>query len=183
MNRAQRIVALIGLRASGKSTIGRALAQRLGRAFVDLDDEIVRLVEQDSAAHGRASAGELFAQLGEPAFRDLEERALVRVLDSEVACVVATGGGVVERASNRERLARDATCVWLVVSLAELARRMRASTTVRPSLTGKDPILEVGEIERRRRAWYADLAHLQLECDALTQDAIVRRIEEWLAAP
>ncbi|MFN0243470.1 MAG: shikimate kinase [Planctomycetota bacterium] len=183
MDRAQRIVALIGLRASGKSTIARALAQRLGRAFVDLDDELVRLAESDSIGRGSASAGELLAQLGEPAFRDLEERALARVLDSGVPCVVATGGGVVERASNRERLARDTVCVWLVVSVAELARRMRASSIVRPSLTGRDPTLEIEEIERRRRAWYADLAHLRLECDALPEDAIVRRIEERLAAP
>lgn len=176
---APRILALIGLRASGKTTVGRLLARKLDRAFVDLDDEIATLDARENGGARRA-AGEILAERGEPAFRDLEERALAAVFDRETPCVLATGGGVVERPSNRARLARDATCVWLVVDVAELQRRMRASRTSRPSLTGKDPVDEIADIERRRRASYEEIADVRIDCASRTiaeiTDEIARRL-------
>lgn len=156
-----RPIALVGLRASGKTTLGRRLAAELRRAFVDLDEEVAR---EDAALRGTAAtraAGEILAQDGEARFRDVEERALERVLSRAESLVIATGGGVVERARNRLLLRTRARCVWLHVPVEELQRRMRADPTPRPALLGVDPIEEVPRIAERRRALYADLAPIE----------------------
>lgn len=152
-----RPIALVGLRASGKTTLGKLLAAQLGRTFVDLDEEVSR---EDAALRGTSAlrpAGEILASEGEPRFRDLEERALERVLSRTEPLVLATGGGVVERAKNRLLLRTRARCLWLQVPVEELQRRMRADPTVRPALLGKDPVEEVGEVAARREAWFQDL--------------------------
>ncbi len=170
-----RPIALVGLRASGKTTLGRLLAERLGRAFVDLDDEVSR---EDAALRGSAEtrpAGEILASEGEPRFRDLEERALERVLSRTDALVIATGGGVVERARNRLLLRTRARCVWLAVPVEELQRRMRADATVRPALMGNDPVAEVAEIASRREGWFRELGALRIE-DPRTHAGVLEQI-------
>jgi shikimate kinase len=127
------IVSLVGLRCSGKSSVGRELAELLDRPFVDLDVELAR---DFASGHGAATtAGEILAQHGESVFRDAEERTLERVLARDDAFVVATGGGVVERANNRALLRLHTTCVWLRVPTEELERRMRADKSSRPALS------------------------------------------------
>ncbi len=153
-----RPIALLGLRASGKSTVGRLLAERLERAFVDLDDETAI---EDAALRGvpdLRAVGEVLAHEGVERFRDLESRALERVLARTQPLVIATGGGVVERAQNRLLLRTRADCVWLRVPVDELQRRLRADATPRPSLTGADPVAEVPAIAARREAWFLELS-------------------------
>lgn len=172
-----RPIALVGLRASGKTTLGRLLAECLGRAFVDLDDEVSR---EDAALRGSAEtrpAGEILASAGEPRFRDLEERALERVLSRTDALVIATGGGVVERARNRLLLRTRARCVWLVVPVDELQRRMRADPTVRPALMGGDPAAEVPEIAARREGWFWELGALRIDGPVAGTDAASAVVE------
>ncbi|MBL8860526.1 MAG: shikimate kinase [Planctomycetes bacterium] len=167
-----RPIALVGLRASGKSTLGRLLATRLCRAFVDLDDEIAR---EDAALRGASSqrpAGLILAAEGEPRFRDLEERALERVLSRTEPLVLATGGGVVERARNRLLLRTRARCVWLQVPVEELQRRMRADPTPRPALLGGDPLEEVASVLQRRRAWFQELEPRVLACAGRAEDLV-----------
>ncbi len=158
-----RPIALVGLRASGKTTLGRALAERLCRVFVDLDEEVSREDAALRATNEMRPAGEILASEGEPHFRDLEERALERVLSRTDAIVLATGGGVVERARNRLLLRTRARCVWLDVSVEELQRRMRADPTVRPALLGRDAITEVAEIAARREPWFREIGALRVE--------------------
>src|SRR5262245_5950724 len=117
------IVALIGLRCSGKTSVGRELARLLDRPLVDLDVELAREFARERTLDTIPAAGEILAQQGEPVFRDIEQRALEVALSREDPCVIATGGGVVERSVNRERLHRSAVCVWLRVPIAELERR------------------------------------------------------------
>src|SRR5262245_34728391 len=88
-------LALIGLRGTGQSTVGRILADRLGRPFADADVEL-------EAAAG-LSIPSIFEEFGEPCFRDWEERVLGE-LTARPGLILATGGGVVLRASNRQRL-------------------------------------------------------------------------------
>jgi len=178
MSGAARTIALVGLRCSGKSSVGRALAERLALPFVDLDAELARLARE---RHGGAErpAGAWLAELGEPAFRDLETAALERVLARPAPCVLATGGGVVERAANRSLLAA-CTCVWLQVPAAELARRMEADPTPRPGLLGPDPTAEIEELERRRAPLYAVLEPLAVDACAPAAD-VAARIERSLA--
>lgn len=104
-------IVLIGMPGCGKTTVGRALAERLGRAFVDLDEEIVRRA-------GR-SIPDIFARDGEDAFRALETRA-VREAGSRTGLVISTGGGVVTRKENRDPLRQNGVIVHLTRPLAAL---------------------------------------------------------------
>lgn len=168
-------IALVGLRCAGKTSVGRELARGLGLPFVDLDDELVRLHA------GSTRVGELLVELGEPAFRALEQRALETTLAAGPQ-VLATGGGVVERASNRALLRERATCVWLAVEPDELARRLRADPTPRPALLGDDAALEVRALLARRAPWYAEVATLRIDGGALAPRALADRIRRRLDA-
>src|SRR3954447_21902345 len=95
---------LIGYRGSGKSTVGRLLAERLGWAFVDADEEL-------EIRAGRSIA-DIFTTDGEPAFRALES-AVLRELASRDRHVIACGGGVVLRDDHRRLLRTGGHCVWL----------------------------------------------------------------------
>ncbi len=111
--------------ASGKSTVGRLLAQRLGYAFVDLDAEV-------EAAAGKKVA-EIFRDSGEEAFRLMEEEALRR-LSSRTGIVLASGGGAPLRESNRDFFRRDAASFYLEVSLGTALTRAAAERGARPLL-------------------------------------------------
>ena len=122
-----RHVALVGMMGSGKTTVGRLLAARLGRPLVDTDD----LVARDA---GR-SVAEVFATEGEAGFRARERAALVEACGPGPPRVVACGGGVVLDAANRARLAADAFVVWLRARPATLAARV-GDGAGRPLLAG-----------------------------------------------
>ena len=165
------VLALIGLRCAGKTTVGRALAARTGARFVDLD-EVVALKA------GARSPGEALHSLGLERFRDLEEQALGQVLDSaEGPTVLATGGGTVERVACRERLAGGATIAWLKAPLAVLRRRMlEDAETSRPRITGEGEE-EFISLERRRGPWFEALANEVLEVGERGPDELALELE------
>ena len=109
------IVYLVGMPGSGKSTVGREVAGRLGVPFVDLDEEI-----EGSAG---ASVSEIFASQGEDAFRAMEARELVAASRHDPS-VVACGGGVVLEPANRITLRNTGTCVYLDVPFDVLQARV-----------------------------------------------------------
>jgi shikimate kinase len=161
-------LALIGLRCSGKSALAREVARELGARCVDLDEELLGVAHAAGIGVGISAAGELLAALGESRFRDLESEALERALSAEPPIVLATGGGVVERARNRELLAARALCVYLHADLETLRARLRADRTARPALGGGDAADELEELARRREPWYAGLAQMELDtCSSL----------------
>jgi shikimate kinase len=174
------VLVLLGLRCSGKSTLGRRLATELGRAFVDGDEATLAAGRQAGQRVG--SAGELLARVGQATFRELESGALRRLLEPGPRIVLATGGGVVERADNRTWLARCARCVYLDVPLARLAERLRADPTPRPALLGVDPAEELGELFRRRDPLYRALAELVLACDDDPPKTLAARVLAELGA-
>lgn len=148
-------VLLIGLRASGKSTLGAALAAGLGVGFTDLDDLTAREL-------GFVSAGDALRASGEAVFRESEARAL-RAACEDPPCVIALGGGTPTApgaAAFIESLRRDgrAIVVHLDPPLPTLEARLRASTGNRPSLTGRGVVEEIEELARRRQPLYAALA-------------------------
>ncbi len=180
MSVTRETLALLGMRCSGKTTVGQALARRLGRAFVDLDDEVLRVGRY--AGLRAATVGELLVQAGPALFRELEATALRKELEPCPGIVLATGGGVVEREDNRVWLERCATCVFLSVPVEVLRARLAADPTPRPPLLGTDAAAELEELRARRLRWYLELADLVIEAGEGAPEELAERIEAQLAA-
>ena len=157
----QRHLVLIGMMGVGKSSVGRRVALRLGRQFLDTD----QLVEEEA---GRTVA-EIFAAEGEPAFRVLESAAVRRALESEPHAVIAFGGGAVLEPTNRGLARELALVVWLQAPARELARRVSASLrrsggTARPLLAqGRSPEQVLDDIARQREDAYRAAAHVLVD--------------------
>lgn len=175
-------LALVGLRGCGKSTVGRLLARRLARRFIDLDDATLEQARFAGHAGPMASVGELLERLGELEFRRCEAQALRVLCEGGCRVVLATGGGAVERADNRAWLRRAATTVWLRAPVAELARRLSEDPTPRPPLLGADPVAEVAELARRREGFYREVAQHVVECGDVGPETVVQRVLDVLGA-
>lgn len=143
-----RHVALVGLMGTGKSTVGRRLAERLGRDFVDSDAQVEALT-------GR-TVREIFEADGEGTFRRLEADALAVALARPDPCVVAAAGGVVLDQLNRERLQRSAIAVWLRADPSLLAERVTTACH-RPLLDG-EPLAVLERMHEQRAALYDEVA-------------------------
>ncbi len=156
----KRTLALLGLRCAGKTTVGRALAAELSLPFLDLDERT--LIHARQAGLDAPTAGALLTRAGEATFRHFEAAALRAILEPELRLVLATGGGVVERADNRTWLARCATCIYLDVPIDVAAARLRADSAERPALRGGDPAEELAELATRRIPYYRALAEFSV---------------------
>lgn len=172
-------VVLVGMMGSGKSTVGKRVAARLDRPFVDADHDLEQSL-------GRSIA-DVFATEGEAWFREEEARHLTRLLGAPTPQVVAAGGGVVLRPESRERLRRhDVTVVWLRAEPAFLASRAEAKPH-RPLLAEGGSALEVFErMDAERRALYEEVADVTIDVrpfhaeeakpKAAMADAIARQV-------
>jgi shikimate kinase len=155
-------ITLIGYRGSGKSTVARRLAEKLGCDWLDADVELER--------REGCTIAEFIRTRGEPAFRDAEAAILDELL-ARCEGVLATGGGVVLRADNRGRLRQAGRpVVWLRVQ-ARVARERLASDPVtldrRPALVGTDPLAEVAAAIDAREPLYRETADLIVDVDEL----------------
>ena len=172
---------LIGLPGSGKSVVGKRLANRHQASFVDLDERI-------ESASGR-TIPEIFEEEGEAAFRALERAAVADLgpadPDPELRRVVATGGGAVVDPRNRWRLFRGRTSVWLDGRPEVLAQRLRRSPHVRPLVAGRDPIGAIRDLATRRERFYAaaDLRLTGVQEVPQVVEAIERRLLERSRGP
>ena len=138
---------------SGKSTVGRQLARRLGMEFIDSDAEIEARVGM--------SIREWFSQHGEVPFRDLEQD-VVEELSQRQNAVLATGGGAVLRPSNRDALHSRTHVLYLRSTPEEIFRRLRHDTH-RPLLQVSDPLSRLRELFRERDPLYRRTAHFVIE--------------------
>ncbi|WP_269716031.1 shikimate kinase [Caulobacter sp. NIBR2454] len=141
-----RTIVLVGLMGVGKSSVGRRLAYALGLPFKDADTEV-------EAAAGR-TIPEIFAELGEAAFRDGERRVIARLLEEPVH-VLATGGGAFVDPRTRELIKDQAISIWLKADLEILARRVGRKDS-RPLLRDKDPIEVLRQLAEVRYPLYAE---------------------------
>ena len=165
-----RNLVLIGCRACGKTTVGKALALKLARPFVDLDEVLV-------ARAGRSIA-QIVAEEGWPGFRK-REKDLVQHYARLAGQVLAPGGGVVLDPDNVEILREHGLVIWLTADLATLGRRLGADPgtgAFRPSLTGADPVAEITQVLAERDHLYRAAAHLILDTTGLAVDQVVERI-------
>lgn len=151
----RRPIALIGLPGSGKSTVSRQLARRLDSAVVDTDELIERRLGE--------SIRTFFEREGEAAFRDLESVVLEDALSRAApADVIATGGGIVLRESNREALRQGTTVIYLLAQPEDLFRRLRHDTK-RPLLQGDDPLGRLRDLYIVRDPLYRQTADFLIE--------------------
>lgn len=162
---------------AGKTTVGRRLAVRLGCEFVDADDEIVK-------AAG-CSVQEIFETYGEQAFRDVERRVIVRLLEDK-AQVLATGGGAFMNAETRERIFKHGLSIWLRADLETLVSRT-IGRTGRPLLKDKDPTDILKSLMEERYPVYAGADIVIDTGDGPPDDVvdwIIERLEaKWASLP
>lgn len=138
-------IVLIGYRGTGKSTVGKLLAMRLGRQFVSTDEEIIK--------RAKRTIPEIVAQEGWEYFRDLESD-VCRELAGRDRLVIDTGGGAILRTQNVEALKKNGILFWLTASVETITKRIGRSNQ-RPSLTGsKSFIDEIQDVLRERTPKY-----------------------------
>jgi shikimate kinase len=146
-------IALVGLPGSGKSTIGRQLARRLGLSSIDTD----HVIEQRLGC----SIREYFEREGETSFRDVEQAVIDDVTNSHIG-ILSTGGGSVLRLANREHLHSRCHVVYLRSSPEEIFRRLRHDMQ-RPLLQVDDPLNRLRDLYTIRDPLYREAAHFVIE--------------------
>ena len=151
--------------AVGKSAVGRKLARRLKRPFVDLD----RAIEKCEGLKVR----EIFENKGESYFRQLEKQVLAQVLQGD-GQVIATGGGVVLYEDNLRLLQERSLIVCLIADVNAIVRRA-GNGTQRPLLMRSDKWQRINELLNQRKQYYAN-AHIQIDTSDLTVDEVVGKI-------
>lgn len=163
-------VVLVGLPGCGKTLVGRSVAERLGRPFLDLDEEIARSTGRTPANHIRRH--------GEAAFREIERRAVEQACRVEGA-VVASGGGTPVDPLNRWFFAMHGARIRLDVPIERLARRLHADPTPRPLLSGR-PAETLARLAAERAPFYraVDAAVDADDVPAVVADTVVRAIAD-----
>lgn len=166
-----RNVFLIGMMASGKTTVGRHVGKALALPFVDAD----QVIEQRAGA----DIGWIFDIEGEEGFRKREEAALDELTQRE-GVVLATGGGAVLREVNRQRLRARGAVVYLNAPTARLAARVRKDRR-RPLLKGGNPEATLRHLIAERGHLYRETAHIDIRVDSgsakRVADEVVARLE------
>ncbi len=161
---------LVGYRCTGKTTVGKALAAKLGLNFVDADQMISAETGLDIAA--------IVDKMGWEAFRK-KEREVISRLSQRNGQVIATGGGVVTAPENVTVMRSSGTVIWLKASPETIRRRMQAdhgTATSRPSLTGQGSLLEIDEVLIERNPLYARAAQHFLDTDNVSIKQVVEKI-------
>ena len=161
----QRPIILIGLPGAGKSTVAPLAAQLLDAPWCDLDQRIV--------VNNGQSIATIFAEHGEPHFRDLERREMERAL-SEEPQVIAAGAGWAAQEGNLAAVAGRSLTLYLSLTPAEAAARL-AGTSDRPMLPAGAPEARIAELLEARNHWYR-LADLEIDVGRSAPDAVAAGI-------
>jgi shikimate kinase len=166
-NFSDKCIVLVGLPGVGKTTIGSALAQRLGFEFFDSDREIERL--------SGMTVAEFFESHGEQAFRELERKVVAQLISGN-GRVVALGGGAFVNPATRDLVKQQATSIWLDASLDAIRSRLKGGPE-RPLLQRSDSALE--ELASERSASYAE-ADIRIVAGPVeeTLEAVERALRE-----
>jgi CMP/dCMP kinase len=163
---------LVGMMGTGKTTVGRLVAERVGMEFIDVDELIVERAGKPIPA--------IFDEGGEDAFRRCETEALRQLLSASNA-VIATGGGIVIRGENRRLLREIGAVFWLDAPPDALLDRI-GNDPNRPMLRGGDPLKRLEALAGERREFYADVSDYHLDTTEFTPEEIAERIEQALGA-
>lgn len=161
------IVALVGLRGAGKSTVGQRVGRELGRPFVELD----ALIEQEAGLE----LDEIFALHGEAYYRRLERDVLAEFLRENAPAVLATGGGLVAERATYDLLRKNALTVWLRARPELHLERVVAQGDRRPIAGRADPLAELRALLRDREALYRE-ADICIDTSELPPEAVAREV-------
>jgi len=164
---------LVGMMGAGKTTLGRALAQRLGQEFFDTDRV---LVERTGVP-----VGTIFEIEGEEGFRRRESAVLAELAKHE-GCVIATGGGVVLAEDNRRLMRASGTVVYLRARLENLWERTRHDSS-RPLLATPNPRAKLVELLEARDPLYREAAHIIVDTGSQSAATLVTRVVTALRGP
>lgn len=159
--------ALVGMPGSGKSTVGRQLARRMGVPFLDLDHRLEQVLG--------SSIRTFFDRHGEDAFRDEETRVLTEVAAQPGPMVLSTGGGIVLREQNRDALRLCGHVLYLRASPDEIYKRVRHDQA-RPLLQVANPMERLRELYTQRDPLYREAAHFVIETGRPTVNTLVNMI-------
>ena len=159
------MITLTGFMGSGKTTVGKVLADFLGCPFMDLDDLVVKKAGK--------SIPDIFAQDGEPAFRQLEARLLRQTVEkyAENTAVLALGGGAVTTPASAALLHEKTACIYLRATLDTLLERLAGETAGRP-LADEAMAARLAE----REPLYEETAHVIIDTDGLAPDEVADEI-------
>ena len=159
------MITLTGFMGSGKTTVGKVLADFLGCPFMDLDDLIVKKAGK--------SIPEIFAQDGEPAFRQLEARLLRQTVEkyTENTVVLALGGGAVTAPASAALLREKTVCIYLRATLETLLSRLEGETAGRPLADAS-----LADRLAAREPLYEQTAHVIIDTDGLSPDEVADEI-------
>jgi shikimate kinase len=156
----------------GKTSIGRAAARRLGRQFLDFDQEIER--------RSGMSIRQMFMLKGEDHFR-AQELELTRELSTTSGMVLSPGGGWITQQASVELLRSKGRIIYLRASPESVARRLRRVET-RPLLAGRDPVVALRELYAKRRALY-ETADVVLDTERLVRQQLIAKVVELASTP
>jgi shikimate kinase len=168
-----RGIFLVGMMGAGKTTVGRVLARRLARRFVDSDEEI--------EARCGVRIPVIFEIEGEAGFR-ARERAVIGELSAVEGIVLATGGGAVLSHENRRALSAHGTVIYLRANPADLYRRLKNDRN-RPLLMTGDPLTRLQELYAERDPLYSEIADIVVETGRQKVQLLAGRLLDMLAEP
>ena len=168
------ILTLIGYRATGKTTLARLLAERLGWDWIDADVEIERRAGK--------SIAQIFSDGGEPAFRDIEAQVIAELCRRN-RLVLAAGGGAALRPESRRAMREGGKVVWLTARPETILARMTGDATTaarRPKLTDGAPLAEIAELLKKREPIYRESADWVGDTEGRMPDVLVTEIVEQM---
>lgn len=160
-------IILIGYRCTGKTAVGKEIAERMGIPFYDTDELIQR--------HTNKTVREIVEKEGWDAFRAVE-RQIITKLSSLTEGVIAAGGGAIMNAENRKALKNNGLCIWLTADVRTIVERMRndrTSTAQRPSLSDGDVEQETAQILETREPVYGEMADCIVDTSGQRLNAVV----------
>jgi shikimate kinase len=167
-------IILIGYRATGKTTLARLLAEKLGWQWIDADVEIER--------RSGKSIARIFSEDGEPVFRDLEAQVIADLCGRD-QWVVAAGGGAPLRPESRQAMRASGRVVWLTARPETIHARMSGDATTvgrRPSLTDRGAMEEILHLLHKREPVYREAAHHQVDTEGKWPEDLACEILETL---
>ena len=167
---AKNNIYLVGMPGAGKTTVGRQLARRMHRSFIDADHEI--------EARTGVRIPLIFDIEGEQGFRDRESKVIAE-LANESDLVVATGGGVVLRAENRTALKQGGAVIYLHVAPRLLFERTRIDPN-RPLLQVADPMKKIEDLFAERDPYYREVADIVINSAGCSISHLVKQVEREL---